>query len=114
MAESQDDQMQSVVTCDTCDETAEHLCITCQDRLCPRCKEVHSRSKASFDHEVVLLSSSSISQAHEERFSSQQVCSKHAGYRISICCGDCDNTNLRKVSSTRSQWTPSNKYSGFN
>lgn len=90
MAESQDDQMQSVVTCDTCDETAEHLCITCQDRLCPRCKVVHSRSKASFDHGVVLLSSSSISQAHEERFSSQQVCSKHAGYRISICCGDCE------------------------
>lgn len=36
MAESLDDQMQSAVTCDTCEETAEHLCKTCHDRLCSR------------------------------------------------------------------------------
>lgn len=90
MAESQDDQMQSAVTCDTCEETAEHLCKTCHDRLCSRCKMVHNRSKASFDHEVVLLSFSAISLANEEGIPFQQACSKHAGSRISICCGDCE------------------------
>lgn len=90
MAESQDDQMQSAVTCDTCDETAEHLCKTCQDRLCSRCKMIHKRSKASFDHEVVLLSFSAISLANEEGIPFQQACSKHGGSRISICCSDCE------------------------
>lgn len=90
MAESQDDQMQSAVTCDTCEETAEHLCKTCHDRLCSRCKMVHNRSKASFDHEVVLLNFSAISLANEESIPFQQVCSKHGGSRISICCSDCE------------------------
>lgn len=87
---SKNGQMQSVVTCDTCEETAEHLCKTCQDRLCSKCKQVHSKSRASFDHEVVLLSSSALSLSKQNKIYSQQVCSKHAGYRIVICCGDCE------------------------
>lgn len=90
MAESQNDQMQSALTCDTCEETAEHLCRTCHDRLCSRCKIVHSKSKASYDHEVVLLNSDAISLANEGIISFQQVCRKHVGSQMSICCGDCE------------------------
>lgn len=48
-------QMQAAVTCDTCKNTAKHLCTKCHDRLCDSCKDIHSKSKGTFDHKVVLL-----------------------------------------------------------
>lgn len=50
MAESQEDQMQSVVTCDICEDTAEHFCKTCQDRLCLKCRIIHNENKTLSDH----------------------------------------------------------------
>lgn len=64
MAISSDDsfpRMQATVNCDTCENTAEHLCKTCHDRLCDRCKNIHSKSKGTFDHEVVKLTHEAMS-----------------------------------------------------
>lgn len=54
-------QVQSVMPCDTCENAAEHLCKTCHDKLCSRCKGIHTKSKSSFDHEVTLLTFESLS-----------------------------------------------------
>lgn len=48
-------QMQKLVNCDTCEDTAKHLCKNCHNRLCDRCKDIHSKSKATFDHEVIFI-----------------------------------------------------------
>lgn len=54
-APEQPHQMQTAITCDTCKNTARHLCKSCLDRLCDMCKDIHSKSKGTFDHDVVLL-----------------------------------------------------------
>ncbi|XP_061195980.1 E3 ubiquitin-protein ligase TRIM71-like [Saccostrea echinata] len=81
-------RMQSAVVCDTCENTAEYLCKTCHDKLCTRCKDIHSRSKSSFDHEVTQLMFESLSQLSE--FPSIQVCRYHPGFRANICCRECE------------------------
>ncbi|XP_062579013.1 uncharacterized protein LOC134240918 [Saccostrea cucullata] len=80
--------MQSAVKCDTCENTAEHLCKTCHDKLCSSCKEIHARSKSSFDHEVTLLTFESLSLSSE--VPSIQICRSHPGFRANICCRECE------------------------
>lgn len=96
MAESQEDQMQSVVTCDICEDTAEHFCKTCQDRLCLKCRIIHNENKTLSDHEVVLLSFTALSLSVVNKIISRQVCSKHTVECISICCGDCEKPICEK------------------
>lgn len=96
MAESQEDQMQSVVTCAFCEETAEHFCKTCQERLCLKCRIIHSENEALSDHEVVLLSFTTLSVSVVNKIISRQVCSKHIVDCISICCGDCEKPICEK------------------
>lgn len=81
-------QVQSVMTCDTCENAAEHLCKTCHDKLCSRCKGIHTKSKSSFDHEVSLLTFESLSLLHD--VPSVQVCRSHPGFRTNVCCKECE------------------------
>lgn len=82
------EQMQTAIKCDTCENTAEHLCRTCHDRLCDRCKYIHCRSKASFYHEVVQLTSEALNLSHE--FPSSCVCKNHQMYPATVGCRDCE------------------------
>lgn len=89
MAECSEVHMQSPVNCDTCEEdAAEHFCQTCHDKLCSRCKKIHNKSKATFDHEVVLLTSHALSLSNDTP--PQQVCRSHAGFRANVCCSECE------------------------
>lgn len=81
-------QMQTPVHCDTCENTAKHLCKSCHDRLCDRCKDIHSKSKATFDHEVVLLTFESLTSSSESP--SHVVCKWHPKFRASIGCQKCE------------------------
>lgn len=90
MATAPDDhhQMQTPVNCDTCEDTAKHFCKNCHDRLCDRCKDIHSKSKATFDHEVVLLTFESLNFSTE--CPSSYVCKWHPKFRASIGCEKCE------------------------
>nr|XP_034331921.1 uncharacterized protein LOC117691011 isoform X1 [Crassostrea gigas] len=81
-------QVQSVMPCDTCDNAAEHLCKTCHDKLCSRCKGIHTKCKSSFDHEITLLTFESLSLINE--VPSVQVCRSHPGFRTNVCCKECE------------------------
>lgn len=81
-------QVQSVMPCDTCENVAEHLCKTCHDKLCSRCKGIHTKSKSSFDHEVTLLTLESLSLLYD--VPSVQVCRSHPGFRTNVCCKECE------------------------
>lgn len=81
-------QVQSVMPCDTCENAAEHLCKTCHDKLCSRCKGIHTKSKSSFDHEVTLLTFESLSLLND--IPSVQVCRSHPGFRTNVCCKECE------------------------
>lgn len=81
-------QVQSVMPCDTCENAAEHLCKTCHDKLCSRCKGIHTKSKSSFDHEVTLLTFESLSLLND--VPSVQVCRSHPGFRTNVCCKECE------------------------
>lgn len=80
-------QMQTAVNCDTCENAAKHLCRTCQDRLCDRCKDIHSKSKASFDHSLVLLTQEALTLSIE--CPSHHVCKWHPEFNASIGCQKC-------------------------
>lgn len=80
-------QTQKIVNCDTCDNAAKHLCRTCQDRLCDRCKEIHSKSKASYNHNLVLLTLETLTLSIE--CPSHQVCKWHPEFNASIGCQKC-------------------------
>lgn len=81
-------QMQTAIDCDTCENTAKHLCNTCHDRLCDNCKSIHSRSKATNDHEVVSLTCEALNLTFE--CPSPQVCKWHPKFRSNIGCQTCD------------------------
>lgn len=87
-APEQPHQMQTAVNCDTCENIAKHLCRNCHDRLCDRCKDIHSKSKASSDHEVMLLTSESLSLSLE--CPTSYVCKWHPKFRASIGCQKCE------------------------
>ena len=78
--------VQCAVTCDTCDNTAEHLCKTCYDKLCTYCKDIHSKSRSSYDHQVTKLNSESLSQLAAEPL----VCRTHPGCGAEVCCRKCE------------------------
>lgn len=86
-APEQPHQMQTVINCDTCENNAKHLCRNCHDRLCDRCKNIHSKSKATFDHEIVLLTFESLTLSPE--CPSSYVCKWHPKFRASIGCQKC-------------------------
>lgn len=81
-------QMQAAVTCDTCKNTAKHLCTKCHDRLCDSCKDIHSKSKGTFDHKVVLLTFEALTSLSGYLY--HQVCKIHPNFRASIGCQNCD------------------------
>lgn len=81
-------QMQTPVHCDTCENTAKHLCKSCHDRLCDRCKDIHSKSKGTFDHQVVLLTFEALTLSSE--CPSHVVCKWHPKFRASIGCQKCE------------------------
>lgn len=81
-------QMQTAINCDTCENTAKHLCKNCHDRLCDRCKDIHSKSKGTFDHEVVLLTFESLTLPPE--CPSHVICMWHPKFRASIGCQKCE------------------------
>lgn len=83
----QPNQMQSAINCDTCENNAKHLCRNCHDRLCDRCKDIHSKSKATFDHEVVLLTLESVTLPE---CPSSYACKWHPKVRTSIGCQKCE------------------------
>lgn len=87
-ASEQSHQMQIEIKCDTCENNAIHLCRTCHDRLCDRCKDIHSKSKATFDHDIVLLTFESLSLSPE--CPSSYVCKWHPKFRASIGCQKCE------------------------
>lgn len=80
--------MQTAITCDTCKNTARHLCKSCLDRLCDMCKDIHSKSKGTFDHDVVLLTFETLDLFPE--CPSSYVCKWHPKYRASIGCQTCE------------------------
>lgn len=80
-------QTQTIVNCDTCENAAKHLCRTCQDRLCDSCKEIHSKSKASYNHNLVLLTLETLTLSIE--CPSHQVCKWHPEFNASIGCQKC-------------------------
>lgn len=86
-APEQPHQMQTVINCDTCENNAKHLCRNCHDRLCDRCKNIHSKSKATFDHDIVLLTFESLTLSPE--CPSSYVCKWHPKFRASIGCQKC-------------------------
>lgn len=89
MAEAPEEvHMQSAVVCDTCENTAQHFCNTCHDKLCTRCKGIHAKSKSSFDHDVTRLTFDSLSLSAE--LPSPQVCRSHPGSRANVCCRKCE------------------------
>lgn len=87
-ASEQSHQMQTAIKCDTCENTAKHLCKNCHDRLCDRCKDIHSKSKGTFDLEVVLLTFESITLPPE--CPSYVICMWHPKFRASIGCQKCE------------------------
>lgn len=84
---SSKNDMQAEVDCDTCENTANHLCKTCLDRLCDKCKIIHSKSKGTFDHDVVLLTYEAINLASE--CPSYHVCKWHTKFRANVGCRGC-------------------------
>lgn len=84
----ENNQMQAAVTCDTCKNTAKHLCTSCHDRLCDTCKDIHSKSKGTFDHKVVLLTIEALTSLSGYLY--HQVCKIHPNFRASIGCKKCD------------------------
>lgn len=87
-APEQSHQMQTAVNCDTCENIARHLCKSCLDRLCDGCRDIHSKSKGTFDHVVVLLTFDTLDLSPE--CPSSYVCKWHPKYRASIGCQKCD------------------------
>lgn len=81
-------QMQTHVNCDTCENSAKYFCKSCSDRLCDRCKIIHSKSKGTFDHEVILLTSESLISSSSE-CPSHVACKRHPKFRASIGCQKC-------------------------
>lgn len=81
-------RMQAALTCDTCENTAKHLCNTCHDRLCDNCKSIHSKSNSSKDHQVVLLTYEALNSTFE--CPSYHVCKWHPIFRSNVGCQTCD------------------------
>lgn len=86
-APGQPNQMQTAINCDTCENNAKHLCRNCHDRLCDRCKNIHSKSKATFDHEVVLLTLEALTLPE---CPSSYACKWHPKFRAIIGCQKCE------------------------
>lgn len=81
-------QMQAAVTCDTCKNTAKHLCTSCHDRLCDTCKDIHSKSNGTFNHKVVLFTIEALTSLSGYLY--HQVCKIHPNFRAGIGCQKCD------------------------
>lgn len=88
-------QLQSAVNCDTCENVAVHLCRTCRDRLCDACKKVHSKSKGTFDHEVVLLTCETLTSTLENPL--QHVCKWHPKCKADVGCQKCEVPLCKKL-----------------
>nr|XP_022295372.1 E3 ubiquitin-protein ligase TRIM71-like [Crassostrea virginica] len=85
-------EMQVEVNCDTCENTAKHLCKTCHDRLCDGCKIIHSKSKASCDHDVVLLTFEKLTLTSDcsLEYPPYQDCKWHPTFKANVACKKCE------------------------
>ena len=85
-------EMQVEVNCDTCENTAKHLCKTCHDRLCDGCKIIHSKSKASCDHDVVLLTFEELTLTSDcsLEYPPYQDCKWHPTFKANVACKKCE------------------------
>ena len=85
-------EMQVEVNCDTCENTAKHLCKTCHDRLCDGCKIIHSKSKASCDHDVVLLTFEELTLTSDCSLECPpyQDCKWHPTFKANVACKKCE------------------------
>ncbi|XP_078325410.1 uncharacterized protein LOC111102567 isoform X1 [Crassostrea virginica] len=84
-------EMQVEVNCDTCENTAKHLCKACHDRLCDGCKIIHSKSKASCDHDVVLLTFEELTLTSDCSLECPpyQDCKWHPTFKANVACKKC-------------------------
>ncbi|KAK3092792.1 hypothetical protein FSP39_007276 [Pinctada imbricata] len=77
---------QSTIQCDHCGgvDDVNHHCLICEETMCPACKAIHNKARATRDHQVVL---------REERLTknrSSTFCKKHPDQKTSLYCDTCN------------------------
>ncbi|KAK3092719.1 hypothetical protein FSP39_006477 [Pinctada imbricata] len=76
---------QAIIKCDHCGgvDDVEHYCLVCGETICPTCKAIHNKARATREHQVVL---------REERLTKDQgstFCKKHPDQTTSLHCDTC-------------------------
>ncbi|KAK3093239.1 hypothetical protein FSP39_013089 [Pinctada imbricata] len=79
------EQAQAAIKCDLCggEDGVKHYCLICEETMCPTCKAIHNKARATRDHKVVL---------REERHTKDQgstFCKKHPDQKTSLYCDTC-------------------------
>ncbi|XP_062572518.1 tripartite motif-containing protein 2-like [Saccostrea cucullata] len=79
---------QCVIKCDLCSsmENVESFCKNCRETLCDHCCEIHSKSVASRDHEII-----SRVQASAYGIVDDMKCPSHSGKHCEMYCITCDS-----------------------
>ncbi|XP_061194853.1 tripartite motif-containing protein 2-like [Saccostrea echinata] len=79
---------QCVIKCDLCNatENVDSFCKNCRETLCDRCCEIHSKSVASRDHEII-----SRVQASAYGIVDDMKCPSHGGKHCEMYCVTCDS-----------------------
>ncbi|KAK3093270.1 hypothetical protein FSP39_013482 [Pinctada imbricata] len=77
---------QATIPCDHCGRVndVKHYCLICEESMCPTCKAIHNKARATRDHQVVL---------REERHTKDQgstFCKKHPDQKTSLHCDTCN------------------------
>jgi hypothetical protein len=84
---------QFAITCDLCSSTenVDSFCKNCKETLCEHCCEIHLKSVASRDHEII-----SRIQASASGIVDDMKCSYHGGKHYEMYCVTCDLVVCRR------------------
>lgn len=84
---------QFAIICDLCSSTknVDSFCKNCRETLCERCCEIHLKSVASRDHEII-----SRIQASAYGIVDDMKCSYHGGKHCEMYCVTCDSVVCRR------------------
>nr|XP_022288688.1 E3 ubiquitin-protein ligase TRIM71-like [Crassostrea virginica]XP_022288690.1 E3 ubiquitin-protein ligase TRIM71-like [Crassostrea virginica] len=86
-------QQQCAIKCDLCDtiENAIKFCKHCRETMCEHCSEIHTKSIASKDHEIILRS-----QASSFDILDDMKCFTHRSKLCEMYCVTCDKVVCTK------------------
>ncbi|KAK3093621.1 hypothetical protein FSP39_018233 [Pinctada imbricata] len=77
---------QATIQCDHCGgvDDVKHYCLICEETMCPTCKAIHNKGRATRDHQVVLR------QERDTQEQTSTFCPKHQNQITSSHCYTCN------------------------